>query len=147
MKRRKSLWHSMRPRGAHPAARARGAVLAATAAGSWLLLTAARADTLHDPTQPMQAHSASAAQTSTLRVQAVVNAQNSQPPGAAVAPASEPRLNVDAENAPARAFFMALVDGAPYSMLVHPQVSGSVSIHLKQVTVEQALEAARDLYG
>ena len=32
-------------------------------------------------------------------------------------------------------------------MLVHPDVKGRVSLSLKQVTLVEALEAARDLYG
>ena len=32
-------------------------------------------------------------------------------------------------------------------MLVDPQVSGRVSMQLKQVTIEEVLDAARDLYG
>lgn len=65
-----------------------------------------------------------------------------------VAPAaSEPRFNVNVDEAPAKAFFMGLVDGTPYNMLVHPDVSGRVSLHLKLVTVEQVLDAVRDLYG
>lgn len=64
-----------------------------------------------------------------------------------VATASEPRFDVQVEDAPARAFFEGLVDGTPYNMLVHPDVTGHVSLRLKQVTVAEALEAVRDLYG
>lgn len=62
-------------------------------------------------------------------------------------PAGEPRFDVQVEDAPARAFFEGLVDGTPYNMLVHPDIAGRVTLRLKQVTVEQALEAMRDLYG
>jgi MSHA biogenesis protein MshL len=57
------------------------------------------------------------------------------------------RFDLNVEDAPARAFFMGLVDGTPINMLVDPQVSGRVTLQLKQVTVEETLSAVRDLYG
>ena len=51
------------------------------------------------------------------------------------------------DDAPARAFFEGLVVGTRVNMLVHPDVKGRVSLSLKQVTLVEALEAARDMYG
>lgn len=59
----------------------------------------------------------------------------------------EERFNVSISNAPASQFFMGIVEGTPYNMLVHPDVSGLVSANLKNVTLFEALEAIRDLYG
>jgi MSHA biogenesis protein MshL len=68
----------------------------------------------------------------------------------AAAGAQEPeaaRYDLQVEDAPARAFFEGLVVGTPVNMLVHPDVKGRVTLSLKQVTIVEALEAARDLYG
>jgi len=57
------------------------------------------------------------------------------------------RYDFNVEDAPARAFFEGLVVGTPVNMLVHPDVKGRVTLSLKQVTLVEALEAARDMYG
>jgi MSHA biogenesis protein MshL len=57
------------------------------------------------------------------------------------------RYDFHVDDAPARAFFEGLVVGTPTNMLVHPDVKGRVSMSLKQVTLVEALEAARDMYG
>lgn len=61
--------------------------------------------------------------------------------------AGESRFDVMVDNAPAQPFFQGLVAGTPYNMLVHPEVGGRISLTLKHVTIEEVLEAARDLYG
>lgn len=59
----------------------------------------------------------------------------------------EPRFDLSVTNAPASQVFMSIVSGTRYSMLVHPEVSGSISVNLKDVTVSEALSALRELYG
>ncbi|MCL6554875.1 MAG: pilus (MSHA type) biogenesis protein MshL [Burkholderiales bacterium] len=62
-------------------------------------------------------------------------------------PATEPRFDLVVNNAPANQVFMGIVHGTRYSMLVHPEVSGTISVNLKDVTVKEALDAIRELYG
>ena len=59
----------------------------------------------------------------------------------------EPRFDLAVSNAPASQVFMALVSGTRYSMLVAPEVAGNVTVNLKSVTVREALETLRELYG
>lgn len=62
-------------------------------------------------------------------------------------PPSEPRFDLAVSNAPAQQVFLQIVTGTRYSMLVAPEVSGVVALNLKNVTVREALDALRDLYG
>ncbi|WP_261379310.1 secretin N-terminal domain-containing protein [Denitratisoma sp. DHT3] len=57
------------------------------------------------------------------------------------------RFDLSVVNAPATQVFMAIVNGTRYNMLVGPEVSGQITVNLKDVTVKEALEAIRDLYG
>ena len=59
----------------------------------------------------------------------------------------EPRFDLAVSNAPASQVFMALVSGTRYSMLVAPEVAGNITVNLKSVTVREALETLRELYG
>ena len=59
----------------------------------------------------------------------------------------EQRFDLNVSNAPANQVFMAIVSGTPYSMIVHPDVREPISVNLKNVTVVEALDTLRDLYG
>ncbi len=59
----------------------------------------------------------------------------------------EPRFDLAVNNAPAAQVFMALVSDTRYSMLVAPEVAGNVTVNLKNVTLREALETLRELYG
>jgi MSHA biogenesis protein MshL len=59
----------------------------------------------------------------------------------------EPRLDLLVNDAQAREVFLAIVADTRYSMLMHPDVAGKLSVTLRGVTVVEALEAIRDVYG
>ena len=59
----------------------------------------------------------------------------------------EPHFDLSANNSPARQVFMSLVKDTPYSMVVRPDLTGTISLHLKDVTVPDAVEALRQVYG
>jgi MSHA biogenesis protein MshL len=59
----------------------------------------------------------------------------------------EPRFDLSVVDAPARQVFMAIVTGTRYNMLVSPDVAGTITLGLKDVTVREALDAIRELYG
>jgi MSHA biogenesis protein MshL len=61
--------------------------------------------------------------------------------------AVESRFDLSVVNAPAGQVFMALVTGTPYSMLLAPDLTGNVTLNLKNVTVFEALDTVRELYG
>lgn len=59
----------------------------------------------------------------------------------------EPRFDISARRTPARAIFMSLVEGSPYSMIIHPDVKGRITLNLKNVTIEEAMHVIRKTYG
>jgi MSHA biogenesis protein MshL len=57
------------------------------------------------------------------------------------------RFDLSVANASATQVFNSLVAGTRYSMLVPPNVSGNISLNLKDVTLREALDAIREVYG
>jgi MSHA biogenesis protein MshL len=69
-------------------------------------------------------------------------------PSPEAAAVTEPqRFDVTVNNVPAQVFFAQLVAGTPYNMMVSPDVTGNITLNLKQVTIDQVLSAVHDLYG
>lgn len=59
----------------------------------------------------------------------------------------EPKFDLSVNNAPARNVFIGLMEGTRYSVVVAPEVSGRISMDLKNVTVPDSISAIRRVYG
>ena len=59
----------------------------------------------------------------------------------------EKRLRIAAHDVDAVEFFGSLFKGSRYSVAVHPGVAGSISVELKDVTLQEALAVVGDMYG
>lgn len=60
---------------------------------------------------------------------------------------AEERFDVSADGLNAHDFFMGLVQGTDYNMIVHRDVQGVVNVQLKDVTVDEVMQAMRKVYG
>jgi len=58
-----------------------------------------------------------------------------------------PRFNVSAVNVELNEFFASLVADSQASVVVHPDISGQISLQLKQVTLPEVMEVVQQLYG
>lgn len=88
----------------------------------------------------------------TQAAQAEAVAKALLPPLAIAAPPKprqppEERFSVSFNQVPAAQFFTAIAADTRYNILLHPEVAGSISANLKDVTLFEALDAIREIYG
>ena len=69
-----------------------------------------------------------------------------QSSGGILSPA-EAHFHVVADGVAVRSFFASLVKDTSYSVIVHPDVRGTISLDLKDVTLLETLDVIREIYG
>lgn len=71
-----------------------------------------------------------------------------QPPGKAKQSVISPeKYDINARGVDARSFFAGLVQDTPFSVAIHPEVSGTISLDLKQVSLDQVFSLVTDIFG
>ena len=62
-------------------------------------------------------------------------------------PLEAPRFDLSCSEAPVRSFLRSLVKDTNYNIVVHPDVKGTVSLELTQVTLTDVMNVIREVYG
>lgn len=60
---------------------------------------------------------------------------------------AERRFSINASGIDAKDFFAGLASDSPYNIVVHPSVSGQITVSLKDVTLAETLAVISDIYG
>ncbi len=77
--------------------------------------------------------------------QQVLDALLPPPPGRYAK--KENRFDVEVSELSARQFYLGLVEDTRINIIVHPAVSGNITLNLKDVTVSEVLMIVREVYG
>ncbi|MBE0364901.1 MSHA biogenesis protein MshL [Pseudoalteromonas ulvae UL12] len=56
------------------------------------------------------------------------------------------RFEIASNEIDVRNFFTSLVDGTPYSVALHPEVEGNISLNLKDVTIDEVIKIITRMY-
>ena len=59
----------------------------------------------------------------------------------------ESKYDINAQKVNAAVFFGSIVKGTPYSVAIHPDVTGEISLDLKQVALADVFDLVAELYG
>ena len=59
----------------------------------------------------------------------------------------EKRMDIAANQIPAKDFFSAIVGDSDYSIAIHPEVEGEITLNLTEVTLSEILDIVQDIYG
>lgn len=65
----------------------------------------------------------------------------------AVKAQQDKRFDIAVKDVDAKAFFRSLVQDTQYNVMIHPEVEGSISLELNNVTVPQVMSFTKELYG
>ena len=60
---------------------------------------------------------------------------------------TEQRFDIKVRDIHARDFFLSLVEETPYSVAIDPQISGTLSLDLKNVSVAEVMDTVRSVHG
>ncbi|MCF2947372.1 pilus (MSHA type) biogenesis protein MshL [Paraglaciecola aquimarina] len=57
------------------------------------------------------------------------------------------KYDINAQKLPAQTFFSSIVKDTPFSVAIHPEVSGEISLDLKQVALNDVFDLVAEIYG
>lgn len=60
---------------------------------------------------------------------------------------AEKRISIATTDLDANQFFSAIIEDSPYSIAIHPDVAGKITLNLKDVTLDEILKVIESLYG